>query len=724
MIKLWMLWVSLSLAAWPDSYPQRVAMMEAFRLQFATPEYPVETTEIAQKYARACELGFSLACKADKWGPETPDPIGQAAQVFGPQCRSSQSPLACVLLAFELGTVNGSFTQNAQNPTKARSLLNHACTDKLYAPACSYLGHMENLGLGGALDSHSAQAHFEEGCKARDAWGCYQLGLQLDSHGLDKSEQLLQQACQAGIRPSCIAFANSRSRHASSDEEWAQIEPYLSQSCALQNHAHCAVLGTMKMNGLGVPRQPAIANALFESACQSNEVSGCIGSAQYYQHTQNLKLSAARFKSACELGHAASCAAYGTQLLLGAEGDSGVDEGAVFLRTSCSEGALDGCLGLANAYRNGIGIQSNLEQGIEYARRACRGGLGAGCTLEAEIQEKLSLWGQGDASSLYEQGCSLGDGRACGALALKRLKTEGFTTQNSNALTKGCDQGDMQSCRVLGEEALKNNLPSALPMLKEACLGGDNEACLIGAEGLSKRQNVDGMARLLEEACHRGFPSACDRLRPIAFAADFSNQSKSAFLSSLCQVWSVDKSNPEENHLLAEVSGAQFYIYIGNHRNQDVLADHDRDEITTQGNMNIGQSYWRVSGQNLQTKTDQSWGELTEAPSSSDVPSDLIWGETEATNELWQQGADWSSSLVYEVRWPTTQSGSFRQDTNGTSTISGADGRVQYSRNEETLQVDSGCGFVVPRAVLFTEHCSEVQALMAGYLLLDCPSRR
>ena len=71
------------------------------------------------------------------------------------------------------------------------------------------------LGLGGPLDQGAAQSHFEEGCKARDAWGCYpSLGLQVNQLDLVQSEQLLQRACQAGIRASCIAFANSRSQHA------------------------------------------------------------------------------------------------------------------------------------------------------------------------------------------------------------------------------------------------------------------------------------------------------------------------------------------------------------------------------------------------------------------------------------------------------------------------------------------------------------------------------
>ena len=59
----------------------------------------------------------------------------------------------------------------------------------------------------------------------------------------------------------------------------------------------------MKMNGLGGPRQPVIANALFEAACQKAEtVSGCIGSAHYYLQSRNLSKAAERFKSACELG--------------------------------------------------------------------------------------------------------------------------------------------------------------------------------------------------------------------------------------------------------------------------------------------------------------------------------------------------------------------------------------------------------------------------------------
>ena len=51
-------------------------------------------------------------------GPDVTDPLGQAAEVFGPQCRSTRSPLACVLMAFAHGTVDGKFTASAQSPEK------------------------------------------------------------------------------------------------------------------------------------------------------------------------------------------------------------------------------------------------------------------------------------------------------------------------------------------------------------------------------------------------------------------------------------------------------------------------------------------------------------------------------------------------------------------------------------------------------------------------------
>ena len=157
--------------------------------------------------------------------------------------------------------------------------------------------------------------------------------------------------------------------------------------------------GQMKMDGLGGPRQPVIANALFEAACQAETVSGAL--AQHITQSHNLSKAAERFKSACELGDSESCAAYGTQLLLGAEGSSGISDGLSFLRTACEDGALEGCLGLADAYKNGTGVQSNPEQGSEFAQVACQGGLGAGCTCSRS--GKLSLWGQGDASLLMSR---------------------------------------------------------------------------------------------------------------------------------------------------------------------------------------------------------------------------------------------------------------------------------------------------------------------------------
>ena len=48
----------------------------------------------------------------------------------------------------------------------------------------------------------------------------------------------------------------------------------------------------------------------------------------------------------------------------------------------------------------------------------------------------------------------------------------------------------------------------------------------------------------------------------------------------------------------------------------------------------------------------------------------------------------------------------------------GKKGVLKYSREEE--QLFGQCGYFGGYPILRTEHCSDVQALTLGYLLMDC----
>jgi uncharacterized protein len=719
--------LSSAFAAWPDSYPQRIAALDAFRFQFATPEIPADEIEIHQKYLIACELGFSLACKADRWSPKVEVPLEKAVEIFGPQCRSTQSPLACILLAFQEGMVNGEFSNQAPNPKRALALLTQSCEEKLYAPACSYLGMMYLNGVGTTSDSERGFGYLEEGCTAKDPWGCYQMGL---FYGIkkerEKSESYLKLSCSEGVKQSCIVYAQSMSTHAQTDEEWSSIAPYLSQSCKWGEQDDCFILAEMKMKGLGVARAPIVGLTLYQSACASGLPLGCRGAAKYYEQNDDLKSASIRYDAACQLGDATSCADYGLLLLRGSLGSAAIEEGISILKNACSNGAPTGCLALSRAHAEGIGVSKDEDKALEYATTACEANMGAGCTRLAEIQMSLSVWGQGDVSELYTRACDLGDGRGCAAIALKKLGSEPLSYEILKAIEMGCFQDDTESCRVLGTSLLHGvgvaikDEERGLDALEKSCFGGEDQACIEGGAYLIAKggKDITQAANFFSEGCHRGNAEACEHLAPIAFSADFFELTRYAFDSNLCQVWSIDDNNPDENHLLGKVSGAQFTTYVGSHRNLDLISIHDGNTIDNTTKEFMGASKWVVSGQNSDSAEAHPWGESVQplAETDNDVP---IWGST--VSSIWESASDWTWSLIHEEHWPTNTKGSFRTEKGSQAQMKSDIGILTYDRDSELLRVLSGCPFTVPREKLYTEHCSEIQALITGALLMKCP---
>lgn len=57
-------------AAWPDSYPRRVALLEALRHDMAWPGMQEDPATVAERYQAACELGSRYACQYTKWQGE------------------------------------------------------------------------------------------------------------------------------------------------------------------------------------------------------------------------------------------------------------------------------------------------------------------------------------------------------------------------------------------------------------------------------------------------------------------------------------------------------------------------------------------------------------------------------------------------------------------------------------------------------------------------------
>ena len=93
---IWLMLVGFAVAAWPDSFPHRIAAMEALRYDLLTPSIPHNRKEVGARYKKACNLGYSAACKWEEWQGRDGRDAELVARFFAKGCKKNNAPLACV----------------------------------------------------------------------------------------------------------------------------------------------------------------------------------------------------------------------------------------------------------------------------------------------------------------------------------------------------------------------------------------------------------------------------------------------------------------------------------------------------------------------------------------------------------------------------------------------------------------------------------------------------
>lgn len=191
---------------------------------------------------------------------------------------------------------------------------------------------------------------------------------------------------------------------------------------------------------------------------------------------------------------------------------------AALNRLACDFGALDGCVNLALAYRDGAGVPRELATADALLDQACGQGDGRACFERGLPHERsgpeLDL---GLALDDYLRGCALGHGASCqraGALHLEvRLVDEAV-----NNWVAGCRAGSRQACLDLARvvDPQRGARPAAelhAEALARACLAGELSLCAPTAQryqhGLWIRSDRERAAELFTFACTQGASRAC-----------------------------------------------------------------------------------------------------------------------------------------------------------------------------------------------------------------------
>ena len=711
----WLLLVFTGLvhAAWPDSFEHRIAAMEALRYDFNTPGIPHKPKDVAMRYKVACEKGYGFACKWKEWQQDNGGNPQLAIPIFESKCKVNKAPLACVVLGYGYGLDKGKISNDAPNPKKAFGFFKKACKEKAYAPGCTHMGEMYANGVSVKKDLSMAFSLYEEACKAKDYWGCHRLGEMYFSgvgakKDLNQARRMYSKACRSGYIQSCIAKSEIVYETTNNKKALREVAKAFGSGCEMGQDKYCLYLADMHAQGRGVSRSLMVATALYLASCEKGLFAGCHGYAEMLLLADEPDIEEAqdRFSEACDRGYAPSCSRYGKYLLNMRGGNT--EKALRLLQRGCDSGDTAGCMAIAEVYHYGEKVKQDKDKAKELYKQGCDKEIGSACFALGILSESTSAWGKKDYTSLFRKSCDLGEGRGCGELASRLLKKKGKSKEVNRLFDLGCEGKDPQSCTYLSEfYKEKNDQKKFMQFLEEACHHGGNDACMTVGNHYEKTDppQVSMALSFYDKACLRQDARACEAVKPIAFRGRYVDVVQGAFESLICQIWAVNPENPEDVLPVSDVRGAQVFPYVGEYRGTSINAIHLADDFSF-AVIHEGKSRISVVA-SAPVQKESVWGEDDEEEESSGV----VWGGA---------APSFSEELQYIEQWDPSDGKISESYPGDQATIEGSKGVLKYSRDQEQIFLEkSQVGFAVTQSQIQTEHCTPLQALIAGYLILQ-----
>jgi TPR repeat protein len=223
--------------------------------------------------------------------------------------------------------------------------------------------------LRGELDLADAAAAFERVCGAGHTQACGSLALQLqDGRGVPHDPQramvLYQQACDQGIGVACMNLGLMLDGGV-----WADLDParaaglfilaekHYKSACEGGDLQWCPNLGTMYELGLGVPKDLDRASAVYRTACDRGHATSCANLGLVLRERGDAAGALALLEQGCVPESPLACGLLG-QLLV----KDGLDakRGITLLEVACTAGERDPCSVLAGVYGVGLGVPEDL----------------------------------------------------------------------------------------------------------------------------------------------------------------------------------------------------------------------------------------------------------------------------------------------------------------------------------------------------------------------------
>jgi TPR repeat protein len=471
----------------------RELALTALRLEFERDGLAATESELEARFAKACERGYSVACRRSTWLVDGKPDFRKVQDVFTPSCEAGDD-VACLVMGWALDAIASRIKDvDLRDKTwrEAARQLKSSCLEG-YQPAChDYAGFLyANKGVESPPDP--ALRRWKDACDAREYASCTQLArLHLEGgSGVAPNRATAQRfaatACTGGYPDGCAVLG------AIDDSSWAadKLDKFYGGLCDQGHRDSCWRLARSYYDGVRPEPTPGRLQALFERGCELRHARSCFEAGRWQiDHGGEVATAAQRFGRACNLGDAAGCSAQ-VDLILSERTPGSVKDAYHAFDVACEAGqSLRACLDLALALIEGEQIPRNAERGRTLLMRVCTDESSdpKACTALGESFEE-GLGGERDrtkASSYYRWACAANVFEAC-----KR-------------------RGDL----LVSDVGVRRDDHEALNMYERACEGkialACNEAARILYEGTFVKQDLARAASLYSQGCQAGEPQAC-----------------------------------------------------------------------------------------------------------------------------------------------------------------------------------------------------------------------
>ena len=215
-------------------------------------------------------------------------------------------------------------------------------------------------------------------------------GAVLQGQTLADSVSVHEQACDSGYMPGCTNLGTMYMDGSGVPQDLGRAVSLAQQACDSGYMPGCTNLGTMYMDGSGVAQDLVRAVSLLQQACDGGNMMGCNNLGNAYMDgsgvPQDLVRAVSLYQQACDGGQVMSCYNLGNTYMNGSGVPQDLDRALSLFQQACDGGVLLGCNNLGFMYANGSGVIQDLVRAVSLYQQACDGGEMTGCTnLEIEL---------------------------------------------------------------------------------------------------------------------------------------------------------------------------------------------------------------------------------------------------------------------------------------------------------------------------------------------------